>query len=775
MENNSQPKYKTTNNKDIIDIRAILVKYLKKWYWFVISICICVVMAFVYLKITLPQYSVQTTILLRDDQTSNPLSQLALLEGLTGSGASKEVEDEIQILTTKTITTQVIKSLNVETEYYVKKSIKPYVELYPVSPIKLLLPAHFNDTLSTVLVFDIKQTKKGYEIKFRGGLFEKKYLLDNISSPFNTPYGEMSFESIAPLGKNTKYKVITYPIRVLTESYSSAIKVAPVNKKSNAIIASTISVVPAKAKVILDELIDLYNEDVINDKNTIGNNTAYFVNEQIALIEEELTVIEAEVEKYKKLNNLTDISSEAALFLTSISEYDKKLAEIQTQINLVQYIGDYVREEENKYTMIPANLGIEDKSLAVLIKEYNDVLLEHMKLLRTTNEKNPVISQLEELLSVLRSSIITSIKSISDGLNIAKKDLLLKDSQFSAKIKDIPTKEREFIELKRRQEVTQALYLYLLQKKKENELSLATTTSQAKLLDPAYVSLLPVSPKRMIVLFIALIVGCMIPITIIYLLDLLNNKIQSKKEYQRLVHAPFIGSIGVNKTSEIVVVKSGRTTPIIEMFRLLRTNLQFMISGKKNPVILVTSTVSGEGKSFISVNLSLSLALMKKKVVLLGMDIRNPMLSEYLKISKDDKGITMFLADSDVKLQDILFESPINPNLYIIQGGIVPPNPTELLMSARLDEMIADLKKHFDYIIIDSAPVGVVSDTYQINRVVDNTVFVSRQNYTSRELTTFINDIYDNNRLNNMSVALNGTNDVEIYYEYNHKKYLKEK
>ena len=617
MENNSQPKYKTTNNKDIIDIRAILVKYLKKWYWFVISICICVVVAFVYLKITLPQYSVQTTILLRDDQTSNPLSQLALLEGLTGSGASKEVEDEIQILTTKTIASQVVKSLNVETEYYVKKGIKPYVELYPVSPIKLLLPAHFNDTLSTALVFDIKQTKKGYEIKFRGGLFEKKYLLDNISSPFNTPYGEMSFESIAPLGKNTKYKVITYPIRVLAESYSSAIRVAPVNKKSNAIIASMISVVPAKAKVILDELIELYNEDVINDKNTIGNNTAHFVNEQIVLIEEELTVIEAEVEKYKKLNNLTDISSEAALFLTSISEYDKKLAEIQTQINLVQYIGDYVREEENKYTMIPANLGIEDKSLAVLIKEYNDVLLEHMKLLRTTNEKNPVISQLEELLSVLRSSIITSIKSISDGLNIAKKDLLLKDSQFSAKIKDIPTKEREFIELKRRQEVTQALYLYLLQKKKENELSLATTTSQAKLLDPAYVSLQPVSPKRMIVLFIALIVGCMIPITIIYLLDLLNNKIQSKKEYQRLVHAPFIGSIGVNKTSEIVVVKSGRTTPIIEMFRLLRTNLQFMISGKKNPVILVTSTVSGEGKSFISVNLSLSLALMKKKVVLL--------------------------------------------------------------------------------------------------------------------------------------------------------------
>lgn len=775
MENNPQtPPYKTAN-EDVIDIRALLFKYLKKWYWFVISICICCAVAFVYLKRTLPKYSVQTSILLRDDKVNNPLSQLALLEGFGGSSASKEVEDEIQILTTKTIMSQVIKSLNIETEYYAKSGINKYAELYPVSPIKLIVPPAFNDTLSRVLSMEIKRAKKGYKIKFEAGQHEENFIIDKLSGPINTPYGVLQLVEVEPIKENVKYQIITYPNRVLTERYSASINVAPVNKKSNAINISTTSATPAKSKIVLNKLVDLYNQDVVNDKNLVGVNTADFIDQQIILIEQELSEIEVDVEKYKKDNNLTDISSEAELFLKSIGEYDKKLAEIETQINLIEYIEKHVKSNKNQYSFIPANLGIEDNSLVILIKEYNDALLERMKLLRTTNEQNPVISQIENMLAVVQSSIITSIKSILDGLNIAKNDLLVKDSQFAAKIKNIPTQEREYIELKRRQEVTQTLYVYLLQKRKENELSLATTIPPAKTLDTAYSSLAPVSPRRMIILFIALCIGGFIPLAVIYLVDLLNNKIQDKKEYQRLVHAPFIGSIGINKTTNPIVIKEGKVTPIIEMFRQLRTNLQFMINGKKQPVILVTSSVSGEGKSFISINLALSLTLMKKKVALLGLDIRNPMLGEYLQMSKNNIGITTYLSDTEIKLDEIVSESPITPNLFVLQSGPVPPNPTELLMSPRLEELIEGLKKMVDYVIIDSAPVGVVSDTYQLNRVVDTTVFVSRQNYTSREIASLINDIYRSNRLNNMSVVLNGTNEIETYYGYNNKKYLKDK
>ena len=774
MDNNVQTPH-TSAPEDSIDLRALLEKYLKKWYWFVISVGICVGIALVYLVRAIPQYSVQTTLLLRDDQASNPMSQFAMLEGISDLGGNKLVDDEIQVLTTKTIASDLIHSLGLSTDYYAKTPFMKYRELYPVSPVRLDLPRAFTDTLTRGLRFDIKPRKEGYEVKFYGDEYKEKYTLARIDEPFTTPWGEMHFTSIAPLEEDNRYRIVCTPHRILVERYSLAISVGMVNKKSNAIRASMTSGTPAKAITILNELVRLYNQDVVNDKNLIGESTARFVDEQIANLEQELSQIEVEIERYKRTNNLTDISAEAQLFLESMGEYDKQLAEIQTQINLTAYIDNYLRQEENRYGLVPANLGVSDPSLIELIKEYNEALLERLQLLRTTNEHNPVISQAEKTLDVMRQAILTSIQSISDGLEIAKADLVAKGAQFNTRIQDVPRQEREYIEMMRRQEVSQTLYVYLLQKKKENELSMATTLPPAKVLDKAYASLEPVSPRKMVTLAVALLLGACIPLGLIYLLDLLNNTVQDKKEYQRLVRAPYLGSIPTNKSGESIVVAEGTVTPIVEMFRQLRTNLQFMMAGKECPVILVTSSVSGEGKSFISSNLALSFALMKKRVALVGLDIRNPMLGEYMHLPKSRTGVTVYLSDPSMQLSDIMTEMPGNPYLCVIQGGPVPPNPTELLMSQRLDDMIATLKQSFDYIIIDSAPVGVVSDTFQINRVVDNTVYVSRQRYTTREVTGLINELYEGLKLNNMGVVLNGTNEVAVYYGYNHKRYLKTK
>jgi len=774
MENNSQSQYKTSSN-DIIDIRAILIKYLKKWHWFVISVLLCIAIAFVYLRMTLPSYSVQTSILLRDDKASNPLSQLALLDGFGGVGASKEVEDEIQILTTRTIKSNVIRALGIETEYFVRNRFRPDVEIYPtsLSPIQLIVPPLFNNTLNSTLRFDVKRTKKGYNIVFETRGNRERIFVESLPVTINTPYGEVRLNETLSVKPGTRLRIVTYPNRVLTQRYSAAIRVAPANRRSNAINISTISQTPAKAISVLNKLVDLYNLDAVNERNLVSQNTADFAAEQIISLEKELLSIEVEIEKYKRNHNLTNISSEAELFLRSMSESDRRLAEIQTQINLVTHIDEYLRDEENKNSLIPANLGFEDASLRLLIQEYNTALLERMRLLRSTNEQNPVISQLDNTLATLRSNIIASINSISNGLNISLNDLRQRESQFTARIQNIPTQEREFIELRRRQEATQALYVSLLLRKKENELRLATTTSSTKLLDAAHASLSPVAPKRSIILLVALMFGLAIPLVVIYLLDLLNNKIQDKAEFQRLVHAPFAGTIGQNKTTDPIVVKGNKTTPMIEMFRQLRTNIQFMIAAKKNPVILITSSISGEGKSFVSANLALSLALMKKKIVIIGLDIRNPMLGEYFEIPKDDKGMTAFLSNPDIKLQEIIHETSISKNLYVIQAGHVPPNPTELLMSPRLDEIIAELKETFDYIIIDSAPLGVVSDTYQINRVADTVIYVARQDYTPKDWTYFINENFNDKKLNNMSVLLNGTSCIDTYYGYNHKKYFK--
>jgi len=519
---------------------------------------------------------------------------------------------------------------------------------------------------------------------------------------------------------------------------------------------------------MLDKLIELYNLDAVIDKNMLASNTKKFVEERLRLIEEELQSVEENVENYKKDNHLTNISSEATLFLQSSSEYNKKLAEIETQLNLVGYIESHIKNVKNQYNLIPANLGIQDKSLLDYISNYNAALLERMKLMRTTNDQNPVLTQIDQQIKAIRSTIIASVTSVKDGLNIAKRDLLGKESQFNSKINQVPTQERKYIAIKRQQEIKQNLYLFLLQKREENALTLASAIPNAKTIDAAYSSVAPSSPKMMILFAVILLIALFIPIGIIYVMDMMNNKITNKKELLKLVKAPYLGSIGINKDSDRVVVREGRITPIVEMFRMIRTNLQFMIGGTKSPVILITSSIGGEGKSFTAINLAMSFALLNKKVILIGLDIRKPMLGDYMHLAKT-KGVSLYLSDPNYKISDITIPSGIHPSLHVIPAGPIPPNPAELIMSNRLEDLITELKKEYDYIIIDSAPVAVVSDTYLINRIVDLSIYVTRQNYTPKDVTEMINDIHDNSKLNNIGLILNGVDDISGYGYYANK------
>ena len=761
MENNITNS--NFSNPEAFNLREILLKYLRRWYWFFISIVMCFGIAYYYLKSTNTQYQVQTTILLRKDASKSGLLDMSALEGLGVSSSSKEVEDEIQVLTSKSIMRNVIESLGIETEYFVKVGLK-FEEMYPQIPLKLIVPYTFYDSIENQIELDVKRTDRGYEIVLLSGAISKSYLVNDLNIPLVTPVGVLKIQQNTLIQKDLQYKIISYPLRNITERFCSSVKVGAVNKKSNAITISVLSANSKKAEVVLNKLTELYNQDAIIDKNMIASNTADFIEDRLKLISTELLDVELNVESYKKANSITDITSEADIFLKSSSEYDRKLADIETQLNLIGYIETYVKDNLNRYNLVPANLGIEDNSLLSLMKEYNEALLERMKLKRTTNDENPVMIQMEQQLKQTRSSIIVSIGSLKEGLRIAKRDALGKNSQFASKIKAVPTQERQFLEIKRQQEIKSNLYLFLLQKREENALSLASTIPSAKTVDYAYTSIIPVSPKRMIIMLLALMLGVMFPIVIIYLRDLLNNKILDKKEFKKLIRVPFLGSICFSKELDPIVVREGKTTPIVEMFRMVRTNLQFMLTAKEPPVILITSSISGEGKTFTAINLAMSFALMKKKVILLGLDIRNPMLGDYLKVSEVN-GITMYLSDRSFNLKDIIIPTNIHPFLSVIPAGPIPPNPSELLMNNRLDDMIMELKKEYDYIVIDSAPLGVVSDTFLLNRLTDNSIYVSRQEYTPREMCTFINDIYDSKKLHNMSVVLNGT-DESLSYGY---------
>ncbi len=771
MENSPRITPQNNSNPEIINLRELFLKYLRKWYWFVISVALCLVAGFIYLKTANTQYKVQTTILLRQDKGASALSEMALLQSMGLSGTSKEVEDEIQVLTSKTILKNVILELGVENEVYVKEGLR-YTDAYPDQPIVATLPASFKDQIKGMVELRVSPSRNGFKVKFESPTHSETYKIKSLNEPLKTPEGVIILNKGQKFAADGVYKLKFYPIKQITEAYAQKINIGAVNKKSNAISISTVSDNTVKASDMLNKLVELYNLDAVIDKNMIASNTKQFVDERLELIQKELLEVEINVENYKRNNNLTDISSEAEIFLKSSSEYNKKLAEIETQLNLTSYIETHVKDPKNQFSLVPANLGIEDKSLLELIKVYNEALLERMKLLRTVNTENPVITQLEMQLKTLRMSIVTSIESVKDGLKIARNDVLGKESQFTRKIKEVPTQERQYIEIKRQQEIKQNLYLFLLEKREENALSLASTTPSAKTVDAAYASTTPESPKTLIIIALMFIIGLVIPVAVIYILDLFNNKISDKKEFVKSTKAPFLGTIGISKDPERIVVREGNTTPIAEMFRMIRTNIQFILGGVKSPVILITSSVGGEGKSFTAMNLAMSFAMTNKKVILVGLDIRKPMLGEYMHISKSN-GVTMYISDTSHTVSDVIIPSGIHKSLDVIPAGPIPPNPAELLMNSRLDDLIAELRKRYDYVIIDSAPVGVVSDTYLLNRFIDSAVYVSRQHYTPKAVTELINEIYDHQKLKNFGLVLNGVDEATGYgygYGYGHAR-----
>lgn len=774
MENNNIVPSISENNNDTINLRELIEKHLKKWPWFLVSIIFCFIIAIFYLKIAHPKYQVQATILLRNQNTTPELSNMTLFNNVGLMGISKEVEDEIQVLSSKTLIKQVIDSLEIQTEYYIKNGLR-YDEIYPETPIKLVVTENFIDSLKYPLTLQLKRTKKGYSINLKyGKKIKKKYELSQLSGSFSTPLGELKLLEIKPLENGELIKIITYPQRMLLAKYSSTITAATVNKNSNVISITTVSASPKKAEVILNKLIELYNLDATFDKNMVLSNSADFIENRLKLIGGELLDVELNVENYKKKNNLTDISSEAQLYLETASDYQKKLVEIETQINLISYVENYLTDDSSQFELLPINIGIQDVALVKLIDDYNLALLERTKILRSSNKNNPVIAQMEQQINGLKQTIISSIKNINNSLKISKNNLLKQESEFISKIKGIPTQERQYLEIKRQQQIKEELYLFLLQKREENALNLASTIPSARIIDAAYTGNL-VAPRRLIIFLIALILGIAFPVGIIYLKEILNNTITDRKEFQKLIQVPYLGSIGLTKELDKIVVQEGKTAPIAEMFRLIRTNLQFMLPDKKSPVILITSTISGEGKTFIAVNLAMSFALMKKKVILIGLDIRNPMLDEYLQLPKD-KGITIFLSDSNCQIKDIIHPSIIHPYLDVIMAGPIPPNPAELLMNSRLDELIDELRKQYDYIILDTSPIGIVSDTFLLDRISDINICVARQNYSPREVCHLINTTYESKKFKNMAVILNGTDNISSYgyglYKYHYgKKY----
>ena len=772
-------------SEEQINIQEILFRYLIHWPWFVVSVIVCVALAWGYLRLTTPVYNISATVLIKDEKKGGGANMSSELEkmGLNGFvSSSSNIENEIEVLKSRTLAREVVSSLGLFVTYMDEDKF-PNKELYRTSPVLVSLTPQEADRLPQTMEIDmLLQPAGAMDVQVKVGKKEYRKHLEKLPAVFPTDEGTVAFfanndtlSSLRPESVTTERHITAYINRpfAVAKGYAGSLLITPTSKATSVVTVSLKNSNTQRGKDYIDKLLEMYNINANNDKNEVAQRTGEFIDERIDIISKELGSTERDLENFKRSAGITDLTSEAQIALTGNAEYEKKRVENQTQINLVMDLKKYLQGSE--YEVLPANVGLQDAGVAGAIDRYNEMVAERKRLLRTSTESNPAIVNLTTSIRAMRSNIQTTLDATLKGLEITKADLIREASRYSRRISDAPTQERQFVSIARQQEIKSGLYLMLLQKREENAIVLAAIANNAKIIDEAQADSTPISPKRMTIYLAALVFGIGIPVGVIYLIGLTKFKIEGRADVEKLTSLPVVGDIPLadEKTGAIAVFEN-QNNLMSETFRNVRTNLQFMLENGKN-VILVTSTVSGEGKSFISANLAISLSLLGKKVVIVGLDIRKPGLNKVFNLPKKEYGITQFLTNSTVNLMDLVHHSDINKNLYILPGGTVPPNPTELLARDGLEKAVEILRKNFDYVILDTAPVGMVTDTLLIGRVADLSVYVCRADYTRKTEFILINELAENNKLPNLCIVINGLDlqKKKYGYYYGYGKYGK--
>lgn len=772
-------------SEEQVNIQELLFRYLIHWPWFVVSIIICIACAWGYLRLTTPIYNITATVLIKDEKKGGGANMSSELEkmGLDGFvSSSNNVDNEIEVLRSKSLAREVVNNLGLFVTYMDEDEF-PSKELYHTSPVLVSLTHQEADKLPGRMEINmILQPTGALGVQITVGEKEYRKQFDKLPAVFPTDEGTVAFfannDTLSAVRPEniTKERHITAFINrpfSVSKGYVNSLSIAPTSKTTSVVVISLENTNTRRGRDYINKLLEMYNINANNDKNEVAQKTAEFIDERIGIISKELGSTEQDLENFKRSAGITDLSSEAQIALTGNAEYEKKRVENQTQINLVMDLQRYMKG--NEYEVLPSNIGLQDAASAGAIDRYNQMLVERKRLLRTSTENNPTIINLDTSIRAMRTNVQATLDATLKGLQITKEDLAREASRYSRRINDAPTQERQFVSIARQQGIKSGLYLMLLQKREENAITLAATANNAKIIDEALADDNPISPKKTIVYLVALVLGVGLPVGVIYLIGLTKFKIEGRADVEKLTSLPVVGDIPLadEKTGSIAVFEN-QNNLMSETFRNVRTNLQFMLENGKN-VILVTSTISGEGKSFISANLAISLSLLGKKVVIVGLDIRKPGLNKVFNIPKKEHGITQYLTNTTANLMDFVQPSDINKNLFILPGGTVPPNPTELLARGGLEKAIETLKANFDYVILDTAPVGMVTDTLLIGRVADLSVYVCRADYTHKAEFTLINELAENNKLPNLCIAVNGLdlNSRKYGYYYGYGKYGK--
>jgi tyrosine-protein kinase Etk/Wzc len=763
-----------------IDIQEVLFKYLIHWPWFLGAVLICLFGAWLYLHMATPVYNISATVLIKDDKKGGGAGMASELENLGLDGlisSSQNIDNEIEVLRSKTIAKEVVVDLNLYILYKDEDEF-PAKDMYKTSPVQVSLLPQEAELLDEPIVVEMSLHPQGsldVSVKVEDEEYQKHF--EKLPAVFPTNKGTLAFfqtpdsvlvsKNIEDANSEEKVRnikaIINHPLRV-ARWYCTNMIIEPTSKTTSVAVISLKNSSLRRGQDFINKLLEMYNINTNNDKNEIAQKTAEFIDERIGIISRELGSTEESLEAFKRNAGITDLMSEAQIALTGNAEYEKKRVENQTQINLVEDLRKYMKK--NEYEVLPSNIGLRDVGLVTQIERYNEMLVERKRLLRTSTENNPAIINLDTSIRAMATNVEVTLERTLQGLFITKADLDREANRYLRRISDAPGQERQYVSIARQQEIKAGLYLMLLQKREENAITLAATANNAKIIDDAIADEIPVSPKGKMIYLIALVLGVGIPVGVIYLINLTKFRIEGRSDVEKLTSLPIVGDIPLTDEKQgAIAVFENQNNLMSETFRNIRTNLQFMLENDKK-VILVTSTVSGEGKSFISANLAISLSLLGKKVVIVGLDIRKPGLNKVFNIPRKEIGITQYLANPENNLMDLVQLSDVSKNLYILPGGTVPPNPTELLARDGLDKAIETLKKNFDYVILDTAPVGMVTDTLLIGRVADLSVYVCRADYTHKNEYTLINELAEKDKLPNLCTVINGLDLKRRKYGY---------
>jgi capsular exopolysaccharide synthesis family protein len=729
-------------------MQQFVSKYLPYWPLFLIAITAAIGLAYLYLRYTTPVYQATATIIIKDEKKGNEESKL--VESLDQISSKKIVENEIEVIQSRKLMENVITNLGLYAPVYKNGDVHD-VLAYTSSPISVV--ALFPDSLHYFKRIDLNYDDNNKQVILN---HQYRYPLDSF---VNSPFGRLKFIPNKYFEADTSTKQLYFTLdnpKSVVSSFLSGLKAEAASKLSSIVDLSYRDVSPLRAENILNELINAYQESANAEKNNLARNTLNFVNTRLALVSHDLDSIEKKVQQFKSGNQAVDISAQGQLFLQNVSANDQKLGDVNTQIAVLDKVENFVKSNTNSPTgIVPSTLGVSDPMLNKLIDELYTTELQYDNLKKTVGENNPALLALQSKINKIKPSILSNIKSQQQSLNATRNNILATNGAYNSVLQAVPQKERELLDISRQQQIKSNLYSFLLQKREESEIAYASAVSNSRVVDYAQASPDPVSPKRMLIYIIFIVLFLGICGAVIFVKEYLTGKVLYRHEIESLTSIPIIGEVAFDKSKDKIVIEKGTRSFVAEEFRKLRISLSFLGIDSNHKKILITSSISGEGKSFISANLAVSLSLTGKKVVLVDMDLNNPTIDKILNVNREE-GVTEFL-EGEKDPEEIIKHVDAHENLFFISAGaVLPENPSELLANGKVNELINYLDNIFDIVVIDTSPMVLVTDGYLLTGLCDATLYVIRHGYTPKMLIKRIDENIYINPINNPAIIFNG-------------------